>query len=181
MQMKKVLKFVLGGFILLVVIAAIAGGSKSHTATPTKVAAVPPAQVIPPQTSDATSSDRAQPTTTPTTPAPAPAPASQPTAGEQNALQSAQNYLSEGQGFSRAGLIQQLSSSSGEGFSQSDATWAVDHAGADWNQQAVESAKNYMSDGQGFSKSDLIQQLTSSSGEGFTLAQAQYAVGVVYH
>lgn len=100
-------------------------------------------------------------------------------ASRQQALDSAQSYLSDGQGFSRAGLIQQLTSSYGEGFSKADATWAVDHSGADWDAQAVISAKNYLASGEGFSRQGLIQQLTSSYGEGFTYAQAVYAVGKV--
>jgi hypothetical protein len=114
----------------------------------------------------------------PAAPAPTQAPAG-PTVSQQQALTSAQSYLSDGQGFSRAGLIQQLSSSAGEGFGVADATWAVDHSGADWNAQAVMSAKGYMSDGQGFSRAGLIDQLTSSAGEGFTYAQATYAVNRV--
>lgn len=97
----------------------------------------------------------------------------------QQALTSAKNYLSDGQGFSRNGLIQQLTSSYGDGFSTADATWAVDHADADWNAQAVISAKSYMSDGQGFSRQGLIDQLTSSYGSGFTQAQAVYAANSV--
>jgi hypothetical protein len=43
----------------------------------------------------------------------------------------------------------------------------------------VISAKGYMSDGQGFSRQGLIDQLSSSAGEGFTLAQATYAADQV--
>jgi hypothetical protein len=111
--------------------------------------------------------------------APAPAAPAGPTASQQQALDSAQGYLSDGQGFSRAGLIKQLTSKYGEGFSLADATWAVDHSGANWDAQAVESAKGYMSDGQGFSRAGLIDQLTSPYGEQFTYAQAVYAVNQV--
>ena len=97
---------------------------------------------------------------------------------QQQALDSAQSYLADGQGFSRAGLIDQLSSSAGDQFSVADATWAVDHSGADWYAQAVMSAKGYMKMG-GFSRASLIDQLTSSAGEQFTLAQATYAVNQV--
>lgn len=44
---------------------------------------------------------------------------------------------------------------------------------------AVRSAKNYLAT-QAFSKRGLIEQLSSSAGEGFTLAQAQYAASKVY-
>ena len=95
------------------------------------------------------------------------------TTAQKAALQSAPSYLSMG-GFSRTGLIQQLSSKAGEGFKMADAVWAVKHANPDWNAQAVQSAKSYMDMG-GFSKASLIQQLTSKSGEGFTPAQAAFA------
>jgi hypothetical protein len=111
--------------------------------------------------------------------APAPAAPAGPTASQQQALDAAQGYLSDGQGFSRAGLISQLTSKYGNGFSTTDATWAVDHSGANWDAQAVTSAKNYMSDGQGFSRSSLIDQLTSPYGSQFTYAQAEYAANQV--
>ena len=63
-------------------------------------------------------------------------------------------------------------------FSLADATWAVNRSGADWNAQAVLSAKSYLDMG-GFSRSGLIEQLTSQYGEQFTLAQATYAVNQV--
>jgi hypothetical protein len=96
----------------------------------------------------------------------------------QQAIQSAQSYLDMGSGFSRAGLIGQLDSPYGEGFTVALATFAVDNVHADWNQQAVLSAKGYLSMG-GFSRAGLIDQLTSSYGEQFTYAQAVYAVNKV--
>ncbi len=99
------------------------------------------------------------------------------TVSQEQAIQSAQSYLAMG-GFSRAGLINQLSSSSGEGFPKADAIYAVDHVQANWNQEAVESAKSYLQMG-GFSRAGLIEQLSSPSGEGFTRAQAIYAVNKV--
>lgn len=100
------------------------------------------------------------------------------TAGQQEALQSAKSYLELG-GISKAGLIEQLSSSAGEGFPKADATYAAAHVGADWNAEAVESAKSYLKLG-GMSKSGLIEQLSSSVGEQFTLPQAQYGADKAY-
>jgi host cell surface-exposed lipoprotein len=100
------------------------------------------------------------------------------TSGQENALESAQSYLDTG-GFSKAGLIEQLSSSAGEGFSKADATFAANNVDANWREEAVESAQGYL-DGQAFSKAGLIEQLSSSAGEGFTPAQARYAVSKVY-
>jgi Host cell surface-exposed lipoprotein len=99
------------------------------------------------------------------------------TVSQQQALESAQSYLDMG-GFSKAKLIDQLSSPYGEKFSKADAQWAVAHCDADWNAQAVMSAKSYMEMG-GFSRSKLIDQLTSPYGEQFTYAQAIYAVNHV--
>ena len=96
------------------------------------------------------------------------------TASQQQAIQSAEGYLSDGQGFSKVGLIGQLDSSAGDGFSYADALFAVNHVTVSWFQQAAISAKGYMHDGQGFSCSGLLQQLTSSAGEQFTHAQAEY-------
>lgn len=98
------------------------------------------------------------------------------TASQQQAVQSAQSYLSDGQGFSEKGLLDQLTSSYGEGFSMADAQFAVSYLNPDWNAQAVESAQGYMNSGQGFSRQGLIDQLTSPYGEQFTYAQAVYAV-----
>lgn len=90
------------------------------------------------------------------------------TKGEQNALARAQDYL-EYMAFSRSGLIDQLEY---EGYTTSEATYAVDHCGADWNEQAAKKAKEYL-DYSSFSRSGLIDQLEY---EGFTQAQAEYGV-----
>jgi hypothetical protein len=100
------------------------------------------------------------------------------TVAQQQAVESATRYLGMGNGFSRAGLIKQLSSKYGEGFPEAVAIFAVDHLKVNWNQQAAESAKSYMQMG-GFSRAGLIQQLSSSAGEGFTQAQAVYAANTV--
>lgn len=94
------------------------------------------------------------------------------TAPQNNAVRSAKQYLSL-QGFSRNGLIQQLSSDAGNGYEVADATAAVDSLNVDWNQQAARSAKQYL-DLQGFSCKGLVQQLSSSTGSGYTVDQARY-------
>lgn len=76
-------------------------------------------------------------------------------------------------GFSRLGLIGQLSSSAGDGYSRVDATVAVDSLHVDWNAQAVRSAKEYLAMSS-FSCSGLIAQLSSSAGDQYTPAQASY-------
>lgn len=91
---------------------------------------------------------------------------------QANAARSAQQYL-EMTGFSRRGLIDQLSSDAGNGYSVADATAAVDSLTVDWNQQAARSAKQYL-DMTGFSCSGLIEQLSSDAGSKYTKAQARY-------
>lgn len=93
-------------------------------------------------------------------------------APQQNAVRSASNYLSIS-GFSRDGLINQLSSSYGDGYSVVDARAAVDSLSVNWNEQAVRSAKNYLSM-MGFSCSGLINQLSSDAGDKYTAGQATY-------
>jgi hypothetical protein len=100
------------------------------------------------------------------------------TSGQKRALQSAENYL-DLTGMSKAGLIQQLSSSAGDGFSKADATFAANNVDADWEQEAVEAAKNYLEISP-MSKDALIQQLSSAAGDKFTPAQARYAANKVY-
>ena len=99
------------------------------------------------------------------------------TLSQQNALQSAESYL-ETSAFSEVGLIDQLSSSAGEGYPHADAVWAVDHLHVDWNKQALKSAKAYL-ENSSFSCQGLVEQLSSSAGENFTLAQAEYAANRV--
>jgi hypothetical protein len=163
----------IGAAVIAIIVISVAANS-GHTTTSTLTAgpgtqtqtAAPPAQ--------AASQAPAQ------TPAAAPAdtgPAG--TTSELQALAGAQGYLSDGQGFSRQGLIGQLDSPDGSNFSVADATWAVDHSDANWDAQAVDCAKGYMSDGQGFSREGLIQQMTSSYGNQFTEAQAEYAANTV--
>ena len=94
------------------------------------------------------------------------------TGPQKNALRSAKSYLSFS-GFSRAGLIAQLSSEYGDGYSVADATAAVNSLSVDWNAQAVRSAKQYLKI-MGFSCSGLIDQLSSNFGDQYTRSQAAY-------
>jgi hypothetical protein len=159
------------GVTVALIIGIAAGNSGSHPAA--SQAPAPPATSAPAQPAPATSnpatSQPAPATSAPAAPATSapPAPAG-PTAAQQQALDSAQGYLSDGQGFSRGSLIDQLEF---EKFSAADAAWAADNAGADWNAQAADSAKGYVNDGQGFSRQGLIDQLEF---EKFTPAQAAY-------
>lgn len=107
-----------------------------------------------------------------TTKAPKPKPSL--TVAQENAIESAKDYL-DMTAFSRKGLIKQLSSEYGDGFSLKDATFAVDHIKVNWNEQAARAAKSYL-EMDSFSRSGLIQQLESPYGEQFTHSQAVYGV-----
>lgn len=87
-------------------------------------------------------------------------------AEQENAVGTAEDYLSTS-GFSRTGLIEQLTY---EGYSKADAAFAADAVHADWNEQAARTAKEYL-DTSGFSRSGLIEQLTY---DGYTQSQAAY-------
>lgn len=114
----------------------------------------PAEQPAPPATKPA-----AQPTT----------PASNVSAGESNALKSAKSYLDMG-GFSKESLKGQLEY---EGYDANQIQYALDNCGADWKEQALESAKSYLSDDIGFSKLGLMDQLEY---EEFTSDEVRYAI-----
>ncbi len=91
----------------------------------------------------------------------------------------AESYLDMG-GFSRAGLIDQLTSDYGEGFKKKDAEFAVEYLDPNWKRHAVISARSYMEMG-GFSLDSLIEQLESPYGDQFTHAQAVYGAKKAYN
>lgn len=94
------------------------------------------------------------------------------TSPQKNAVRSAKSYLNL-QGFSRDGLISQLTSPYGDGYSIADATAAVNSLSVDWNAQAVRSAKQYL-ELMGFSCAGLINQLSSDAGDKYTRSQATF-------
>ena len=94
------------------------------------------------------------------------------TAGERNALDKAYRYLNSS-AFSKSGLMEQLEY---EGFTKSEAKYAVNNCGANWKEQAAKKAAQYLSS-QSFSRSGLIEQLEY---EGFTSKQARYGVKKAY-
>lgn len=100
---------------------------------------------------------------------------------QQNAIRSAEQYL-DYMPFSRAGLLQQLTSEYGEGYPAEDAEFAVatlEQTGkVDWNAEAAEAAQSYL-DMTSFSRDGLFEQLTSSYGAGFTPEQANAGLTAV--
>lgn len=94
------------------------------------------------------------------------------TGPQKNAVRSAKQYLSM-TGFSRDGLIAQLSSEFGDGYEVADATAAVDSLDVDWNENAARSAEQYLSM-TGFSCNGLVEQLSSDAGDKYTQSQARH-------
>ena len=94
------------------------------------------------------------------------------TVAQRNAVRSANSYL-QLSGFSRLGLIEQLSSEFGDGYDVGDATVAVDSLSIDWNTQAARSAAAYLAMS-GFSCRGLNAQLSSDAGDKYTVEQATY-------
>jgi hypothetical protein len=94
------------------------------------------------------------------------------TAGQRNALSSANSYL-QSMSFSKSGLVEQLKY---EDYSGSEARWAVNHVRVSWYRQAVKSAKSYLRS-MSFSRQGLVEQLEY---EGFTHSQAAYGVRKAY-
>ncbi|MFC3241235.1 Ltp family lipoprotein [Gordonia humi] len=86
-------------------------------------------------------------------------------ASRRNAVQKGRDYL-DMSAFSRQGLIEQLAY---EGFTESDATFAVDSLSPNWTQQAKKKAAEYM-EMTAFSQQGLVEQLVY---EGFSQAQAE--------
>lgn len=90
------------------------------------------------------------------------------TTSQTQAIRSAESYLRL-TAFSRQGLIDQLEF---EGYSEDDATYAVDVVDPDWKEQALRSAESYL-DFSAFSRTGLIEQLEF---EEYSKEDATYAV-----
>lgn len=88
--------------------------------------------------------------------------------GEQNALKRAKEYLNYSS-FSYDGLVEQLEF---EGYTHSEAVYAADNCGANWNSQASDKAKEYLKYS-AFSYSGLVEQLEF---EGYSHSDAIDAV-----
>ncbi len=94
------------------------------------------------------------------------------TTGDIKALEKAKSYVSS-LGISKASLKDFLI---GDGFTESQATYAVDNCGADWNQEALQQAQSFMSS-LNLPKSELEKYLLIAE---FTETEAQYAVNIIY-
>ena len=166
----KIISGVGGAVLLIAVINGVTGGEDTPESA---VAATPSATSTTPV---------AKASSTPKAAAPTPTKAAEPakpemTKTQSNAVRSAENYISL-LGMSKKGLIRQLSSKAGDGYSVADATFAANNVKADWNKEAIEAAENYQSI-MPMSRSGLIRQLSSSAGDGFTAAEAGQAADAV--
>ncbi len=148
---------------------ALAGCAASSTGTATEPTGAAPSAPAADAPSETPATEPAEAPSEPEAPAL--------TVAQEQAVKSAESYL-EMSGFSEKGLIDQLTSDYGEGFSKKDAVFAVAYLHPNWNAEAVESAKSYMEMG-GFSRKGLIDQLSSAYGEKFTQAQATHAANAV--
>ncbi len=156
-----------------------AAGTAATTALPNTInsasapaaSSQPETQVNQPQLAPVTTHTETPQATQPVTTSAAPTTPAVPPQ-EQQAIAAAQDYLAM-EGFSRNGLINQLSSSAGDDFPKAIATQAVDSLNVDWNAQAVRAANSYLQV-EHFSCAGLIQQLESSAGDQFTASQASY-------
>jgi hypothetical protein len=181
-DMKAVLKWVGIGFVGLIVLGAIFGGGEEKATEPVKKVA----PAVQKKVTEGVTAEKAEAKPEPKAepkPEPKPEPPAEPaepemTSSQENAVASAEDYL-DYSGFSKQGLIGQLSSDVADGYSVADATFAANHVDVDWNQEAVEAAQSYL-DYSSFSRDGLIDQLTSQAADKFTLAQATHAVDQVY-
>lgn len=89
------------------------------------------------------------------------------------ALEDARSYSSLLH-MSRQGIYNQLVSEYGEGHSAAAAQYAIDNLQADYNYNALQSARTYQE--MGMTPEEIREQLVSSYGEGFTESEANYAV-----
>ncbi|WP_411848179.1 Ltp family lipoprotein [Staphylococcus pseudoxylosus] len=77
--------------------------------------------------------------------------------------------------MSKQGIYDQLTSDSGEKFTEGNADYAMKHLKANFKENAKKKAKDY-AEQQSMSKDAVYDQLVSSYGEKFTEEEAQYAV-----
>ena len=77
--------------------------------------------------------------------------------------------------MSKRGIYDQLISEYGDQFTPDEAQYAVDNIDADWNENALESARSYQRN-LDMSKSEIYDQLVSEYGDQFTSDQAHYAI-----
>lgn len=91
------------------------------------------------------------------------------------ALESAKIY-SDSMYMSKAGIFEQLTSEYGEGLSPEAAEYALSNLNADYNRNALESAKMALEVMPDYSPEEVREYLVSEFGAQFTEAEADYAL-----
>lgn len=81
--------------------------------------------------------------------------------------------------LSKKGIYKQLTSEYGDKFNPEAAQYAIDHLKADYNSNALETAKSYVKH-MNLSTNEIYDQLISEYGEQFTPSETQYAIGHLY-
>jgi hypothetical protein len=92
----------------------------------------------------------------------------------KSALNKANTYANT-QSMSKKRVYDQLVSEYGEKFSVEAAQYAIDNVQADWNANALAKAKSYQEQ-QNMSPARIRDQLVSEYGEQFTPEEAEYAI-----
>ena len=77
--------------------------------------------------------------------------------------------------MSKSAIFDQLTAEAGDKFAPEDAQYAIDNLQADYNTNALESAKTYQKI-MAMSSDAIYDQLISQAGDKFTPEEAQYAV-----
>lgn len=91
------------------------------------------------------------------------------------ALKKARSYA-ESMNMSKSGVRKQLASPYGENFPADAVDYAMSNLdGIDWNANALAKAESYRNH-MAMSTAAIREQLTSEYGEGFTAAEADYAI-----
>ncbi len=153
--MKKAIKWILIGFVIIIVIAIVSPGSEE---SPKVTKNEDNLSSEPVNNKDEKSDDESQNIP----------------AEYKSALNKATSYANT-QSMSKKRLYDQLTSEYGEKFSVEAAQYAIDNVKADWNANALAKAKNYQTQ-QNMSPERIRDQLVSDYGEQFTPEETEYAI-----
>lgn len=173
--MKKVFKIgclgIIGLFILMAILVALAGGGEDSTETEGTAETAPATEES--ATEETSTEEVEEPAETEE---PAEEEPSEPEVSTEfeSALNQAQTY-SDTMHMSKAGVFDQLTSEYGGQFPEDAAQYAIDNVDADWKANALESAKTYQ-ESMSMSKEAIRDQLTSDYGGQFTQEEADYAI-----
>lgn len=149
--------------VMIGVIAAAVGDTDGKAPTTVTTRAAAPVTTKAPTVQPTTQAPAAPKTTAPAAPK-----TQELSVSQEQAVESAKEYIESGD-FSRLALVEQLKY---EGFTTKEAKYAVDHITVNWLAEADGSAARYLDTGS-FSHQALMDQLLY---EGFTKVQAAHGV-----